>query len=127
MHAHAIFSAGLYHHEQYSASQRRQDVGPYLLFSISNCPEVLQLGFHLGLTVSHSPCQLSLLCMLPCCLGGQLKLTALRVLQIAGARGQQTAFQFTAHPEAQPDIDTYPGTLTHCIMIFAFSGRFTSS
>ena len=44
MRAPAIFSAGLHDPKQYSASRQGQD-GCYLLFGISNCPEVLQLGF----------------------------------------------------------------------------------
>ena len=61
---HALSSARLYHPEQYSVSQHSsqhvahsshnspeympyhsQDTASYLLFGISNCPEVLQLGF----------------------------------------------------------------------------------
>ena len=60
--------------------------------------------------------------MLPCCLGGQLKLTTLRVLQGAVACGQLTAFWFTAQPGSQPDIDTYPGALTRCIIVSKFLG-----
>ena len=57
--------------------KRESGCGPDLLFGISDRPEVLQLDLQLGLALSHSPSQLSLLSMFSCYLGGQLELTPL--------------------------------------------------